>query len=99
MPEKGLPKINISLSEKDYRGYVKAASSFIERVRGALGSNWEVQAQLLEMVEHLNKLGTCITEAGSPLTIRDEKMRYKALGAIGDAIIDLIETCPKMEDC
>lgn len=99
VPEKGLPKINISLSEEDYRGYVKAASSFIEGVRGALGSSWEVQAQLLEMVEHLNKLGTCIAEANSPSTIRDEIMRYKALGAIGDAIIDLIEACPKMEEC
>jgi len=46
----------------------------------------------------LNKPDTCITEAVSPSTIRDERMRYKALGAMGDAIIDLIEACSKIED-
>ena len=98
VPEKGLPKKNVPLSEEDYQSYVKGASSFLERVRTALGSDWEVQAQLLEIVEHLTKLDTCITKAGYPSTIGDEKMRYAALGDIGDAIIDLIGACPKIED-
>ena len=96
-PEKGLPKQNVPLSEDDYQGYVEGARSLVERVRSALGSDWEVQAQLLKLVEHLNKLETYIQKAGYPSTIKDEKMHYKALGDIGDALIDLIEACPKIE--
>jgi len=96
--EKGLPKKNVPLTEEDYQNYLKGASSLLERVRSAVGSDWEVQAQLLELVEHLNELETCIQKAGYPSTIRDEKMRYEALGDIGDALIDLIEACPKLED-
>jgi len=97
VPVKGLPRSS-PFSEEDYSNYVEGARSLTERVRSALGSNWEVQAQILELVEHLNKLSTRITEAGYGSNIRDEKMRYAALGAIGDALIDLIEACPKMED-
>lgn len=68
---------------------------FSERICSALGTDWEVQAQLLELVEDLNKLNTCVTKAGYPPNLRDEKMRYAVLGAIGDAIIDLIEACPE----
>ncbi len=77
---------------------MKGARSLAERIRSALGSDWEVQAQLLELIEHLNKVKECITKAECPSTVRDEKMRYAALGAMGDALIDLIEACPKIED-
>lgn len=97
VPVKGLPRSS-PFSEEDYSSYVEGARSLTERVRTALGSNWEVQAQILELVEQLNKLSARITEAGYGSNIRDEKMRYAALGAIGDALIDLIEACPKMED-
>lgn len=70
----------------------------VERVRNALGSDRDVQERLLELVESFNKVGTHITEAHYPSNIRDEKMRYAALGTIGDAIIDLIEACPKIKD-
>lgn len=98
VPGKGLPKTNVPVAEEEYQDYVKGASSFLERVHSALGTDWEVQAQLLELVEHLNKLDTCITKASYPSTMRDEKMRYAALGDIGNAIIDLIEACPKIEE-
>lgn len=98
VPEKGLPKKDVPLIEEDYQNYLKGASSLLERVHSSIGSDWEVQAQLLELVEHLNELETCIQKAGYPSTIRDEKMRYEALGDIGDALIDLIEVCPKLED-
>lgn len=96
VPNKGLPKKNVPLREEDYQSYVKAARSFADRVRSALGSNWEVQAQLLEILEHWHKLDTCITKANCPSTIRDENMRYEALGYIGDAIIDVAEATPKI---
>lgn len=96
VPANGLPKKNVSLNEENYQGYVKEARRFVDRVRGALGSNWEVQAQLLELVEVLNKLDTCITKANWPSTIRDEKMRYEALGNIGDAIIAVVEATPQI---
>ncbi|MDP2918756.1 MAG: hypothetical protein Q8O43_00855 [Dehalococcoidia bacterium] len=98
VPEKGLPKKNVPLSEEDYQSHVKGASSLAERIRIALGSDWEVQAQLLELVEHLNKVKECITKAEYPSTVIDEKMRYEALGVMGDALIDLIEACPKIDD-
>ena len=97
VPVKGLPRSS-SFSEEEYSSYVEGARSLTERVHSALGSNWEVQAQLLELVEHLNKLSTRITQAGYGSTMTDEKMRYVALGTIGDALIDLIEACPKIED-
>jgi len=63
----------------------------VERIRSALGSDWEVQAHLLELIERLNKVEECITKAEYPSTVRDEKMRCAALGVLGDALIDLIE--------
>jgi hypothetical protein len=98
VPEKGLPDKNILLSEEDYRSYVKGARSLVERIRSALGSDWEVQSHLLELIERLNKVEECITKAEYPSTVRDEKMRYAALGVLGEALIDLIEACPKIED-
>lgn len=97
VPVKGLPRSS-PFSEEEYSSYVKGAHYLTERVRNALGFHWEVQAQLLELVEHLNKLDTCITEAKYRSNIIDEKMRYAALGKIGDALIDLIEACPMIED-
>ena len=97
VPVKGLPKSG-PLSEKDYLGYVESARSFMKRVRSAIGSDWEVQAQLLELLEHWNTLDDHIKEAGYQYNIVDEKMRYATLAAIGDTIIDLVEACPKIED-
>ena len=68
------------LSEADYQSYVRGAKSMVERVRNALGSDRDVQERLLELVESFNKVGTHITEADYPSNIRDEKMRYAALG-------------------
>jgi ribonuclease D len=98
VPERALPKKDVPLTEEEYQRYLKGARSLLERVGSAIGSDWEVQAQLLELVEHLKELENRIQQAGYPSTIRDEKMRYKALGDIGDALIDLIEVCPKLED-
>jgi len=97
VPVKGLPK-GEPLSEEDYLHYVESARSFIERVRSAIGSDREVQAQLLELLEHWNKLDAHIKEAGYQYNIVDEKTRYARLAAIGDTIIDLVEACPKIED-
>jgi len=91
----GLPKSQ-SLSEVDYLSYVESARSFMERVRSAIGPDREVQAQLLELLEHWSKLDAHIQEAGYQHNIVDEKMRYAKLAAIGDAIIDLVEACPKI---
>jgi len=98
VPKKGLPQINASLIEEEYQGYIKGVSSLLEKIRFILGSDWEVQAQLLGLVEHLNKLNNCIAKANYPSTIREEGMRYEALGDIGNAIIDLIEATPKIKD-
>jgi hypothetical protein len=89
---------NLSISKEDYLMYLGGSGRLSKRIRDALGSNWEVQAQLLELVEHLDKLDTRILEANYPSTISDEKMRYMALGQIGNALIDLIESCPKLKD-
>ena len=97
VPVKGLPR-GSSFSEQQYLSYVEGAHYLSKRVRDAFGFHWEVQAQLLELVEHLNKLDTCITEANYGSNINDERMRYAALGKIGDALVDLIEACPKIED-
>ena len=48
---RGLPRSE-PISEKDYSSYVDAARKFKEQVGSALGTDWEVQAQLLELVEH-----------------------------------------------
>ncbi len=90
---KGLPTSD-PISEKDYSSYVEAARRFKERVGSALGTNWEIQAQLLELVEHQRRLDVRMREADN---IGDEKARYVRLAAIGDAIIDLIDGCPRIE--
>lgn len=94
---KGLPRIE-PISEKDYSSYVEAAQKFKERVGSTLGTDWDIQAQLLELVEHLRRLDARIKEAYYPDNIRDEKARYIRLAAIGDAIIDLVDECPRIED-
>jgi len=94
---KGLPKSE-SLSEEDYLHYVESARSFMMRVRSAIGPDREVRAQLLELLEHWNKLDAHIKEAGYQYNIVDEKMRYATLAAIGDTLIDLVEACPRIED-
>ena len=97
VPIKGLPKSE-PLIESDYLNYIESARSFMTRVHNAIGSDREVQAQLLELYEHWYKLNAHITEAGYPYIIKDEKMRYATLGAIGETLIDLIEACPKIKD-
>jgi hypothetical protein len=96
VPIKGLPKSE-PLSEEDYLSYIASARSFMIRVHSAIGTDREVQAQLLELMEHWNKLNAHLTEAGYPYKIKDEKMRYATLAAIGDTLIDLIEACPKIK--
>jgi len=96
VPVNGLPKSE-PISDEDYLGFVRSARSFMERVRNAIGSDWEIQAQLLELLEHWDKLDTHIKEAGYPYNIRDEKMRYRTLAALGDTLIDIVEACPKIE--
>ncbi len=97
VPVKDLPKSE-PLSKEDYLSFVGSARSFLERVRSAIGADWEIQAQLLELLEHWNKLNAHIKEAGYPCNIADEKMRYATLAAIGDTLIDIAEACPKIED-
>lgn len=94
---RGLPRSG-PISEKDYSSYVEAARKFKEQVGSALGTDWEVQAQLLELVEHRRRLDARIREADYPDNIRDEEARYVRLAAIGDAIIDVIDGCPRIED-
>ena len=94
---RGLPRSE-PISKEDYLSYVDAARRFMEQVGSALGTDWEVQAQLLELLEHRKKLDVSIKEAGYPDSIRDEKTRYVRLAAIGDTIIDLIEGCPRIKD-
>jgi len=97
VPVNGLPKSE-PISKEVYLGFVGGAQSFMKRVCSALGSDWEVQAQLYELLEHWGKLDARINEAQYPCNIRDEKMRYRALAAIGDTLIDIVEACPKIED-
>ncbi len=92
--EKGRPTETASLPEEDYKSFVNSASSFVARVRQALGSNFEVQAELFEVVKHLDRLDDCVSKANWPSTARDEKARFAALGDIGNAIIDIVEATP-----
>ena len=85
------------ISKEDYLSYVKAARRFIEQVGSAIGNDWEVKAQLLELIEHRKRLDVTIREADYPYIIGDEKNRYTKLAEIGDAIIDLIEGCPRVK--
>lgn len=93
---RGLPKSE-PISKEDYLSYVDAARRFMERVGNAIGTSFEVQAQLIELIEHQDRLNERIIEAGYPGSIRDEKERYVRLVAVGDAIIDLIEGCPRIK--
>lgn len=93
---RGLPQSG-RVSEEDYLSYVDAARRFMEQVGNVLGSSWEVQAELEELVEHRKKLNERIIEGNYTGSISDEKNRYMRLGAIGEAIIDLIEGCPRVK--
>ena len=92
----GLPK-SVPLTEEEYLQYVEAARSFMKRVRAAIGSDREVQARLLELLAYWNRLDAQIEEAGYQYSIVDEKARYVRLAALGDALIDIVEACPKVE--
>jgi hypothetical protein len=93
---RGLPKSG-PFSKEDYLSYVDATRRFMERVGNAIGTSFEVQAHLIEFIEHRDRPNERIIEAGYPSSIRDEKERYVRLALIGDAIIDLIEGCPRVE--
>ena len=93
---RGLPKSG-PISEEDYLSYVDAARRFMEQVGDALGSSWEVQAELEELVENRKKLNERIIEGGYTGSMSDEKSRYIRLAAIGEAMIDLIEGCPRVK--
>lgn len=92
----GLPKSE-TISEEDYLSYVDAARRFMDRVGNAIGTSFEVQAELLELIEHRNRLNDRIIEASYPNSIRDERERYVRLAAIGDSMLDLIDGCPKIK--
>jgi hypothetical protein len=94
---RGLPKSG-PVSKEDYLSYVDTARRFMERVGNAIGTSFEVQAQLKELIEHRDRLNDRIIEAGYPGSIRDEKERYVRLAAIGDSIIDLIDGCPRIKE-
>jgi len=93
---RGLPRSE-PISKEEYLSYVDDARRFMERVGNAIGNNFEVQAELLELIEHRDRLNECIMKAGYPSSIGDEKERYIRLAAIGDSIIDLIEGCPRVK--
>lgn len=97
VPVKGLPESE-PISNEDYFAYVDAAQRFSERVAGALGTDWEVQAQLIDLVRGQETLNARIREARYPDSIRDEQARYARLAAIGDALTDVIEGCPRIEE-
>jgi len=90
VPVAGLPRSE-RISREDYLLYVDGAKRFMERVGNAIGSSFEVQAELVELVEGRDRLYDRIMEAGYPRSVSDEKERYVRLAAIGDAIIDLVE--------
>lgn len=93
---RGLPKSG-PISKEDYLSYTEAARRFMERVGGAIGNDWEVKAQLLELVEHRKRLDDVIRDADYPYIIGDEKNRYAKLAEIGEALINLIEGCPRVK--
>jgi hypothetical protein len=94
---RGLPRSG-SISKEDYLSYVEAARKFMEQVGSAIGNDWEVKAELQELIEHRNRLGKHIIEADYPYIIEDEKNRYEKLAVIGEGIIDLIERCPRIKE-
>jgi hypothetical protein len=93
---RGLPRSG-SISKEDYLSFIKAARKFMEKVGSAIGNDWEVKAELQELIEHRNRLGRHITEADYPYIIEDEKNRYEKLAVIGEGLIDLIEGCPRVK--
>jgi len=93
---RGLPKSG-PISKEDYLSFIETARKFMERVGSAIGNDWEVKAELLELIEHRDKLGRHIMEADYPYIIEDEKNRYEKLAVIGEAMIDLIEGCPRIK--
>ena len=85
-----------SLDEQEYLNFISAVQSFIKRIRQALGSDWEVHAELLEIVENLNKLETLMVKANYPSTVQDVTSRCHMLGGIGELLIDSVESTPKI---
>lgn len=93
---RGLPKSG-SISKEDYLSFIVAVRKFMDQVGSAIGNDWEVKAELLELIEHRNKLGRHIMEADYPYIIEDDKKRYEKLAVIGEAMIDLIEGCERIK--
>ena len=93
---RGLPKSG-RISDRDYLSYVGHASRFVERVGSALGNHLEVHAELIDLIERQRDLISRIQEANLALSMTDEKIRYVRLAEMGEAIIDLIEGCPRIK--
>lgn len=93
---RGLPRSG-SVSKEEYLFYVEGARSFMERVGSALGNDWEIKAELQELIEYRDRLGKHVMEADYPSIIEDDKSRYVKLGEIGDGIIEIIEGCPRIK--
>jgi len=93
---RGLPKGG-PISEADYLRYIGSARRFVDRVESALGNHLEVHAVLVDLIERQRALNTRIQEAFLVTSMTDEKIRYVRLAEMGEAIIDLIDGCPRIK--
>jgi hypothetical protein len=85
------------ISEQDYLIYIGSVSRFVERVGSAMGNHLEVHAELVDLIERQRELNSRIQEANRNIGIWDEKIRCVRLAEIGEAIIDVIEACPRIK--
>jgi hypothetical protein len=85
------------ISEKDYLIYIGCVGRFAERVGSAMGNHLEVHAELVDLIERQRELNSLIREANRNIGIWDEKIRCVRLAEIGEAIIDVIEACPRIK--
>lgn len=93
---RGLPESG-PICKEDYLSFIVSVRNYMEQVGSAVGNDLEVKAELLELIEHQNKLGRHIMEAEYPYIVGDEKKKYEKLAVIGEAMIDLIEGCARIK--
>jgi hypothetical protein len=96
VPDVGLPKSG-AISESDYLGSIESARNFMARINEAIQADKEVQASLFELLAHWEELNSFLRTADAPYSVDDETRRYQMLGELGDILIDIVDSCPKIK--
>ena len=95
VPDNGLPP-HSNLTDETIRGCIEGIGHFVDRVRNRIQGDYDLQLTLLELIEQIDHLDKTSTMAMFPHNLRNEKMRFRSLGMMGQAMLSLDDAVDKV---